>query len=131
MSIKLDFLSDVRSLPFGTWTLACGLDVNQYGTWHRRSNLSGVHFQTVADGSAKTTDLSFREVDGKQVPVFGGAYTEIFEQLRDILGFTYSVELSPDRTWGGIDANGAWTGIKYRICPWSIRRWDIVRFLFY
>ena len=40
-----------------------------------------------------------------------GIYPEIFEELRSLLNFTYSLKLPPDGVFGSKLPNGSWTGI--------------------
>ena len=72
--------------------------------------MTGVHLKNVIELSALTTEIQEKYVNGKIVEELTGAYTEIFKQFQDIMGFTYSTEYPPDRTWGGLDSNGEWTG---------------------
>ncbi len=40
-----------------------------------------------------------------------GMFAEIFESLRDVMNFTYSVVRPPDKQWGAIQKDGTWNGM--------------------
>ena len=71
----------------------------------------GTHLRavTVLEGSSVK---NLKEIPGqKGLYKAGGIYPEIFEELRSLLNFTYSLKLPLDGVFGSKLPNGSWTGI--------------------
>ena len=71
----------------------------------------GLHLRavTVLEGSSVK---NLKEIPGqKGLYKAEGIYPEIFEELRSLLNFTYSLKLPPDGAFGSELPNGSWTGI--------------------
>ena len=64
---------------------------------------------TVVEGSSVK---NLKEIPGqKGLYKAGGIYPEIFEELRTLLNFTYSLKMPPNGAFGSKLSNGSWTGI--------------------
>ena len=71
----------------------------------------GLHVRavTVSEGSSVK---NLKEIPGQNgLYKAEGIYPEIFEELRSLLNFTYSLKLPPDGAFGSELPNGSWTGI--------------------
>ncbi|KAK8384515.1 hypothetical protein O3P69_014233 [Scylla paramamosain] len=74
----------------------------------RRKNLSGLHLRCVTESWNPFTLNKLTEIQG-QVEI-GGYMGEMFDLLREKLGFTYECKQSPDDQYGSL-INGKWTGL--------------------
>ena len=53
---------------------------------------------------------SFFETENGKI-IGKGIYFETFEGLKQILNFTYTLDLSPDGQFGSLHENGSWNGM--------------------
>ncbi len=44
-------------------------------------------------------------------PRMGGMFAEVFHAVRDIMNFTYELDVPPDGQWGANMGNGSWSGM--------------------
>ena len=83
---------------------------------------------------------NFKEIPGRNGSYkAAGIYPEIFDELRSLLNFTYSLKLSPDAAFGSKLPNGSWTGIVNCLMTdkcdvgvaemaKTLNRWEVISF---
>ena len=116
---KLSEHYGIKGLPrhnfdIGKWTAKGGVRIFQPQIWMRRSNMTGVHLNTIVEDSTMTTNVFVSEDDDHEVVNVTGAYQEVFQQIQEILGFSYDIMRPEDKTWGSLEANGSWSGKPVR-----------------
>ncbi|KAF0292382.1 Glutamate receptor ionotropic, kainate 1 [Amphibalanus amphitrite] len=79
---------------------------DNHSIYERRRDFSGLTLRVATkEGAPVTTFLQ------TPVPDVGGYMGEIWKLLANVLNFNYTVSPSVDGEWGGLDANGRWTGL--------------------
>ena len=103
-----------KILYLGSWNLEAGFQLMDIPKWIRRKNLEGHHFMVAAMPSNPyitgmiPADFS---ADGSMTYRFTGFFAEVFDNLQEIMNFTYEVIKPPDRQWGAIQPDGTWNGM--------------------
>ena len=46
-----------------------------------------------------------------EIQLQNGVFVEVFKELSELLNFTYTVSVPPDGAWGGMKADGTWSGM--------------------
>jgi hypothetical protein len=95
-------------LPYGSWTIFKGLDVNPTQMWHRRKDMQG-HFFKI---SALVNQPYVTKADGgcTDSKCFQGMYPDVWQTLLNIMNFTYLLIPPPERSWGTLK-DGKWNGM--------------------
>ena len=83
----------------GSWNSSLGqLSLDSRDIWDRRSDLDGRTFRTVMKPFGR-----YLQVDDNKPETWHGMVPDIFNALAMRMNFTYTVDFSSDRKWGGKD----------------------------
>ena len=83
----------------GSWDSSLGqLSLDSRDIWDRRSDLDGRTFRTVMKPFGR-----YLQVDDNKPETWHGMVPDIFNALAMRMNFTYTVDFSADRKWGGKD----------------------------